>query len=160
MNSPFNTPLETGTRMLFVFDASPDERFDLQRLVFLDYLLVNSGDFPGAPPSLHPATPGRSGAWIVRRRAVASGLDLMFAKELVEKHFTASGISYSASELTGPFLAHLTSAYATHLRTIAAWLAAHVVTMAPENLRDFMERHVGEWGAEFRLDLVGSEADE
>ncbi len=158
--SPFNTPLETGVRLLFVLQACAPSAFDLQRLVYLDYLLVNSGDFPDGPPSIHPATPYRSGAWIVRRKAVADGLDLMFAKELLGKHFNSEGITYSASDLTLPFLGHLESAYSQRLRDVAAWLAANVVVLPSDELRTFMDEHVGAWGAEFRIDTLTTGTDE
>lgn len=50
----FNTPIESGLRLLFVLDEAKGEVFDLQRLVSYDYLLVHSGDVEGGPVSLHP----------------------------------------------------------------------------------------------------------
>lgn len=40
-NSPFNSPLETELRSVAILaEACPDE-FDLQRLLYFDYLVVN-----------------------------------------------------------------------------------------------------------------------
>jgi hypothetical protein len=155
--NPFNTALETGVRLLFVLDACSPATLDLQRLIYVDYLLVHSSDFPSGPPSIHPATPYRSGSWLVRRQLVADGLELMFAKELLTKRFTEAGIDYAASPLTAPFLQHLSSIYSAALTTVARWLAQEVVPMSSDALRLVMEKHVGEWGAEFRQDPVFAE---
>src|SRR4051812_492468 len=100
---PFNTPIETGMRLLFVLEQAGGRSFDLQRLVSYDYLLVHSGDVEGGPVSLHPAVPFRGGELLVKRELVRAGLDAMFAKELLEKKFEPTGICYRASALTGAF---------------------------------------------------------
>src|SRR3954470_12842134 len=96
---PFNSPFEHGLRMLFVLDAARGESADIQRLISYDYLLVHSGDVPGGPESLHPAVPFRGSELLVKRDLVRSGLDLMFARELVEKRLTEQGIVYRGSQL-------------------------------------------------------------
>src|SRR5437016_4058437 len=95
----FNTPLECGFRMLFVLDAASPQYADLQRLINFDYLLVHSGDVEGGPASLHPAVPFRGSELLVKRQLVSSGLDLMFARELIEKSTSARGIMYRATSL-------------------------------------------------------------
>ena len=82
-NRPFNLPVETGLRCLYILDAIYPSASDLQRLVYYDYLLVYSGDVENGPPSLHPSIPHRGGGWLVRRQMVETGLNLMFSKELV-----------------------------------------------------------------------------
>lgn len=72
-SSPFNSPLETGLRSVAILaEACPDE-FDLQRLLYLDYLVVHSSDADG-PTSLHPNTPLRNGELLVRRGLIERGL--------------------------------------------------------------------------------------
>ncbi len=66
MESLFNTPQETALRIGAVLCALAPEPVDPQRLIFLDYLLVHSEDAHG-PPSLHPASPMRTGEILVRR---------------------------------------------------------------------------------------------
>ena len=87
----FNTPLECGLRMLFVLNACRPTKVDLQRLITYDYLIVHSGDVAGSPESLHPAVPFRGTEWLVKRDLVRSGLDLMFARELVDKRLETEG---------------------------------------------------------------------
>lgn len=152
---PFNTPIESGLRLLFALDEANGEAFDLQRLVSYDYLLVHSGDVKGGPPSLHPAVPFRGGELLVKRELVLAGLDAMFAKELLEKEFEPTGICYRATALTRAFLKLLVSNYASSLRARAAWVVRHFATYTDEMLESYMTENVGRWGAEFdRLTVI------
>jgi hypothetical protein len=147
---PFNTDIESGLRSLFLLDAITPLKGDLQRLIYYDYLLVHSGDVENGPTSLHTSLPYRSGEWLVRRRLIQNGLDLMFSKELVVKEFDRNaGILYSASPLTNSFLKHLATNYANDLRARAQWIHERFSTISDSELSDLMLKHLGEWGAEF-----------
>lgn len=148
---PFNTPLEAGVRALFILNAIDPLEADLQRLVFYDYLLVHSGDPEGGPRSVHAPVPHRSAEWMVRRELVAAGLDLMFAKELIEKKFQPNGIFYGVSELTRPFLGYLHSEYAQTVQAAAVWLAERFGKLTDAELTAYMVANLGHWGAEFYL---------
>jgi len=150
---PFNSPLETGLRALFVLNAVAPEKSDLQRLIFYDYLVVHSAD-PEGPPSLHAAVPHRSGEWLVRRELLALGLDLMFSKELLVKSYEPAGVFYSASELTAPFLQHLQSAYSMRLSQLAQWVGKQFQTYTDAQLSSYMNEHLGRWGAEFNRESI------
>lgn len=144
----FNSPLEYGLRMLFILDAYNGQRADLQRLVSFDYLMVHSGDADG-PESLHPAVPFRGGELLVKRDVLSLGLNRMFSRELIEKRFDNSGITFGSTALTGPFLALLKSRYAHELRDRAQWLIATFGALNDGELNAFMSERVGRWGAEF-----------
>ena len=145
----FNTPLECGLRMLFVLSASGPKRCDLQRLITYDYILVHSGDVDGTKRSLHPAVPFRGSEWLVKRDIVRGGLDLMFARELVEKRLESDGIFYLGTALTGAFIALLETPYALELKARAAWLVSRFSDHTDQELEVFMTHNVGRWGAEF-----------
>jgi len=134
--------------MLFVLDAYEGRRADLQRLISFDYLMVHSGDAEG-PDSLHPAVPFRGGELLVKRDVLSTGLNRMFSRELIEKRFDNSGITYGSTALTAPFLALLKSAYAKQLRDRAVWLIDTFGDLDDRELSLFMAAHVGRWGAEF-----------
>src|SRR5208337_5073824 len=87
----FNTPLECGLRSAALLLAAYPEACDIQRLVQYDYLLVHSGDVEGGPPSVHPATPHRSGELLVRRSLIEQGLQFMIKKMVIEQTFTGRG---------------------------------------------------------------------
>lgn len=75
---PFNSAVECGLRSLVILEQAFPRDYDLQRLVFYDYLLVHSGDANG-PESIHPATPHRSGEVLVKRQILEQGLLLMIS---------------------------------------------------------------------------------
>jgi hypothetical protein len=152
---PFNTPIETGMRLLFVLEQAGGRSFDLQRLVSYDYLLVHSGDVEGGPASLHPAVPFRGGELLVKRELVQAGLDAMFAKELLQKKFEPTGICYRASALTGAFLKLLVSPYAAALHARSQWVVARFGGFSDDALEAYMTENIGRWGAEFdRLAVI------
>ena len=146
---PFNGPMETGLRALFVLDAiSPQDR-DLQRLVYYDYLLLHSGDVANGPASVHPPIPYRSGEILVRRQLISRGLELMFSKELVVKRMSTAGVTYAASDLCRPFLDYLQTDYARLLRVSGRWIAQTFEGYSDATLGEFMTANLGRWGAEF-----------
>jgi hypothetical protein len=145
----FNSPFECGLRMLFVLHATSPAASDLQRLISYDYLLVHSGDVDKEIESLHPAVPFRGSELLVKRDIVRHALDLMFARELVEKKLSKSGITYSASPLTDAFIDLLKSDYSAELRLRAGWVAARFGSMDDHDINAFMAENIGKWGAEF-----------
>jgi len=146
---PFNTPLECGLRLLFVLAACRPARCDLQRLISYDYLLVHSGDVENGPESLHPAVPDRGAEWVVKRDLVQTGMDLMFARELVTKQLTADGITYVGSEMTSAFIGLLKTPYATEMQKRAGWIVDTFGTRTDDEVQAFMAERVGAWGTEF-----------
>jgi hypothetical protein len=144
----FNSPLEHGLRMLFILHAYEGRSADLQRLVSFDYLMVHSGDADG-PASLHPAVPFRGGELLVKREALSMGLDRMFSRELIDKRFDYSGITYASNNLTDAFLALLGGDYAKQLIIRARWTIATFGSLDDRALDAFMSERIGKWGAEF-----------
>lgn len=146
--SPFNSPVETGLRMLVLLEAADPAICDLGRLVVYDYLLVHSDDVPDGPKSLHPRTPHRSGEMLVRRQMIMNGLLLMVSRELATVTYGEQGIGYKSTELTGPFLDHLKSGYARELRQRARWVADTFGGYTNETLVEFAMSHLSDWGGE------------
>ena len=157
--SPFNTPLEVGLRTLVVLrEAFPNE-YTLQRLVYFDYFVVHTDDLDG-PPGLHPQTPHRSGELLVRRRLIQAGLALYRSRSLLAEHYGADGICYAATELSGGFLASLTSDYVNELQNRAHWVVEQFGGSPLHELADLVSSNVGEWGAEFEFESVLWEDDQ
>lgn len=145
----FNTPLESGLRLAaLLLEAFPNS-FDVQRLGQYDYLIVHSGDVEGGPPSIHPATPHRSGELLVRRQLVEAGLEFMVHRGVIERAFTQHGIAYVAGEYAVLFLNSLSSEYASQLRNRAAWVVERFAGLSDEELTAYIKVHLSQWGAEF-----------
>ncbi len=152
--APFNGPIEIGLRALSVLAEFYPEAASLQRLVIFDYLVVHSDDLPGGPSGLHPKTPHRGGELLVRRGMLQEGLLLFESRGLVVRRFVESGVLYSATEDSGPFLDSLRTAYTQLLRERARWVADEMRSRSEDDLDSFVSQHVGEWGAEFELESV------
>lgn len=145
---PFNSPLETGLRSLAILEAAFPNRYDLQRLVELDYLVVHSADV-GGPESLHAALPLRAGELLVRRQLIEKGLLLMMSKGLIERRATPQGIEYVAGEAASPYLANLTAPYTVRLRERANWLVTNFHGLTTDEIRSLIRRFFERWSSEF-----------
>ena len=150
---PFNSPLECGLRSLIILEHAFPLGYDLQRLVFYDYLLVHSGDASG-PESIHPATPHRSGEVLVKRQIIEQGLLLMMSRDLVNREYNAAGIIYQASENATTFLDSLRSRYVRLLKERAAWVVNKFNELGDQELEAFFYKNLDRWGGEFEREAI------
>lgn len=146
---PFNGPVETGLRCLAILNEAFPAIYSLQKLIVFDYLSVHSDDAPGGPEGLHPQTPNRSGELLVRRDALREGLMLYQSRGLVERRFEPGGVYYTATERSGGFLDALDAAYVRVLRSRADWVVERFGAFDDHALLQFVNEHIGTWGAEF-----------
>ncbi|MCC6448444.1 MAG: threonine transporter [Chitinophagaceae bacterium] len=142
MIHPFNNKIETGLRVLSILNSSHPNGFDLETLVYLDYLTVHSGDFSSDLPSLHPAVPSRKGEVFVRRAVIQESLELFESKCLIEKKYTETGIIYFATENSTPFIENLNEEYCIELNIRANWVNLNFNTYTPLELYNYMQKHL------------------
>jgi hypothetical protein len=159
---PFNSPIEMGLRLLFLFKNTEKEGLDLQRLIYYNYLLVHTSDvsdLPGAPKSLHPNLPDRSGEILISRKIIESGVKLLLSKGLICIGYTKTGIKYKRNDETKPFLEYFESKYSKELDKNANWICQKFDKLQDEKLNDFMTKNLGKWGSEFSIDyrVMGDE---
>lgn len=147
--SAFNSALETGTRALFVLAEACPASFDLQRLMYFDYLVVHSAD-AGGPSSLHPNSPLRNGELLVRRDVIERGLLLMASRKLIVRRFDTTGISFAATDEAGPFLDCLNSAYSQSLLERARWVVDRFGALDDRALKSFIDDNFERWTREFQ----------
>jgi hypothetical protein len=146
--NPFNTPLETGIRLVILLVQSYPALMSLDRLVMLDHILVHTGDF-GGPPSAHPPSPYRIAEPYVRRELVYRSLILFRSRGLVEEVPTNDGFLWQAGDPATAFLDCLSSPYHGNLRTCAVWAIDHFGDNSELTLASLMgERVVGAIGVE------------
>ena len=144
----FNSPLETGIRALAILDAAYPRAFDLSELTWLDHLVVHTADIDG-PESLHPDLPHRTGELLVRRHIIEDGLTLMRRQHLIEMQNDARGLLYKASDDGAAVLELVRTDYARKLRDRARWLADHIKSMSPDDLKALVDEKIGRWPIEF-----------
>lgn len=118
--SPFNTPLETGIRLVILLTEAYPNMFSLDRLVMLDHILVHTTDF-GGPTSVHPPSPYRVAEPYVRRELVQRSLVLFRSRGLLNEVPTDEGFLWRAGEPAAPFVECLTTRYHRLLRARAKW---------------------------------------
>jgi hypothetical protein len=115
----------------------------------MDYLLVHTGDI-GGPTSLHPPTPLKAAALLVRRKLVETALELMMTRDLVNRAVSNEGFLYTAGESAAPFLEGLEAEYLTDLKARADWLVEHLGDLSDFAFRALMRRFFDQWVEEFQ----------
>jgi len=151
---PFNNRVEAGLRMLIVLTSGFPLSFDLERLVFYDYMVVHSGDIDKNVQSIHPAVPNRTGEIFIRRTVLQDGMDLFCNKGLIKKVYSSEGISYSATESAMPFLESLTEEYTEGLINRSDWLINRYGETKIEDLREIFSAAMPIAKNEFNLDIL------
>lgn len=145
----FNTPIEFGLRSLFVLNCIAPKSYDLQRLIYYDYLILHTSDIDPKQPSLHPSYPHRSAEILVKRERLRNGLLIMKSRQLIDIKFDGAGITYTANKLTEKFLQYLNSDYAEHLKFCVTWVVQNFEDYSNEQLDQYMNRNLERWGNEF-----------
>lgn len=154
LQTPFNSPLETGIRSLQILVAAYPRAFDLERLVEMHYLVVHSGDANG-PESLHATLPMRAGELLVRRKLIEKGLLLMASRNLIQRKPAVDGFNYQAKDTAAPFLASLTSNYSQRLRERAQWAVEEFSEMSTSEIRQITHRLFEIWSSQFQPNDIG-----
>lgn len=151
---PFNNNIETGLRMLTVLTSAYPNKYDLEHLVYFDYMVVHSADINPNIQSLHPAVPNRSGEIFIRRNLIQNGLDIFLQKGLIVKYYNDNGIQYSASESSIPFLDSLNESYTSSLVDLANWVVKEYGNYELKDLRELMRRNLEKNRSEFNLEII------
>ena len=149
----FDSPIECGLRLLYLLCNAAPKGSDLQRLVVYDYLLAHSSDVNG-PPSLHPASPFRSGELLVRRDILDNGLRLLLRKGLIEQFYSPDGITFIPKETGKAFIRYLRSDYAQSCSRIATWIGSTFANQNGDQLQVFADQNLGRWGVEFANEAI------
>lgn len=145
----FNTPLETGLRCLVILAGLENKAIDIQRLIYLDYLLTHYGDVEPEVESLHPSIPSRSGEILIKRDLVSQGLHLMISKKLINIEYGKNGILYGATSYSKAFLQHFESKYMLRLLDVNKLLIDKFSNYTDVELKNFIMRNIDRWGGEF-----------
>lgn len=151
---PFNNLVETGLRILTILVAAFPESFDIQMLVYYDYLTVHTGDIDPSMKSLHAPVPNRSGEVMVRRKIIEEGIEFFIERGLVEKKYMSTGIKYLASENAAPYIDSINGRYFLELNKRANWVVERFSNFSPKELSLFMNENVRNWGSEFDYEIL------
>lgn len=147
MNSPLNSPLEYGIRVLVMLAEAYPEQLDINHLVLLDHSVLHTADL-GGPPSIHPSHPIRAGELGVRRATLEEGLRVMLRARLVDMHASRTGILYEAGDEAHGFVSALGSGYIAELRRRTQWVVEQFGTLSEEQVRERTRAIFGGWSEE------------
>lgn len=139
---PFNNKIETGLRILTILNSTYPKSYDLQSLIYLDYMIVHSGDIDEEIASLHPAVSSRKGELLIRREIIFSSIELFIEKGLIDKLYTESGVEYLASENSTTFIDSLNESYSIELQTKSEWLNNYVKNLSQQSLKKQMDKFI------------------
>ena len=153
----FNSPLETGVRSVVILDAIFPLVCDLETLVWLDHLVVHTGDING-PESLHPDVPQRNGELLVRRSLVEQGLEIMIRAQYVDMSAVEEGIVYQGTDEAFNFVQLLRSNYSLKLKEKALWLKENICILSKNEIRKIVNDKLGRWNVEFQAIKVSGES--
>lgn len=152
--NPFNNNVESGLRILTILNEAFPESFDLQNLVYLDYLTIHSGDIDKKIKSLHPAVPYRSGEIMIRSSIISNGINLFISKNLIEKVYNSNGIEFRATENAMPFLESLEERYSIDLQKKAIWAVNNFSHYTKEELKAIMSPKLSNIDNDFNIEIL------
>jgi|SRR5690606_28472103 len=153
-NNPFNNPLEVGLRLLCILNEAYPKRISLQSLIYIDYIIIHSGDFDNDVESIHAPVPYRESEIYIRRNLIKRSLDFLLNKSLVDISYDANGITYLASENTTPFLENLSEKYTLELIKRASWFFSKYESINESILKNIFEDKNNLTHLEFNLAIL------
>ena len=152
--SPFNNQVETGLRILIMLNEAYPKSFDIQTLLFLDYIAVHSSDFGDATASLHPPTPKRIGEIHTRRAIIKYGVNLLLTRNLATEIFASKGLEYMATDASAPLVDALNTTYSTILQKKVKWTINNFAEFTAEGLAKLIKRSELKINNEFNFEVL------
>ncbi|MFA1512441.1 ABC-three component system middle component 2 [Priestia aryabhattai] len=149
----FNNPVEIGVRLLVILVHSK-KSLDLQEIIYYDYLTTYFGDVDSNFSSLHPSNPLHSIEYIVRRRIIKEGLNIVAKKGLIKAEYSEKGIRYKASEEAEGFLSYFESNYYKQIAYYADLVSKRFNSFSFPELSNYFKEHIGHWKGEFEKEVL------
>lgn len=153
-NNAFNNSVDSGLRVLCILNEFYPIGFDLQTLIYLDYITIHSEDFGSELLSLHPNVPYRTGEIFVRRASIQQGLELYHAKGLIQISYQSDGVIYMASENSNHFIETLHEEYTVELLKRTNWLSKYFNVIEKNTLKNIIESKSDKINHEFKIGLL------
>jgi len=144
----YNTPLEIATRMLIILSAtSKRKRIDMDRIMYIDYLSLNTADI-GGPESLHAPIPNRGVQVYAKKDLIRKGLTILLSKELIDVYPGSQGFEYSINGSGIKFLEHFHTEYFLQLVENTKWVTNAFNDSSNVKLKNFIDTNIQNWGGE------------
>lgn len=118
----FNNPVEISLRILLLLNININNKFNIEKLTYFDYLMIHSGDLDNAPNSILPNSPYRFFEFNVNKEKISQSVEFLWRKGLVNISYNANGIFYQANRLTNLFVKTLHNELCEQLKYTASWV--------------------------------------
>ena len=151
----YNTPLELGMRSLILLHTSNSAIMDLEKIMYLDYLCLNTSDLDG-PKSLHAPIPNRGVQIFSKKDLIQKGLSIMITKDLVKLILQPNGFFYQITEAGTLFLDFFQTKYYLNLSERCKWVNGKWGSESTENIKYYIDNNIQKWGGDF---LVNNKSD-
>ncbi|ATG03901.1 MULTISPECIES: ABC-three component system middle component 2 [Lelliottia] len=145
----YNSQVEISLRLSKILMAFNPIGLTIEKLICLDFLVLNLSDFIPEQSSLHPAIPRRDSQLAITRKTFTDALVLMKKYKIVEENYTRNGILFSVTDKTFSFINSVQNEYVSKM--------GHNINVAKENFGSFNESELKKLvGSKFgRLDKEG-----
>lgn len=152
----YNTSLEIGLRLLVVLSIDPNNKYEIDRLVYYDYFILYPSDYEVIKNSkdIQAKTPYRSGEILIKRHLIVSALSLLLSRGLIDIEYHDDGKYYKANKLTSLFLGYFNSNYYFTLKQNANNVVHILGKKSCKEIDDYITKHIGQWGTEFEYESV------
>lgn len=107
----YNSDIETSIRMAKILIGFYPDDISLDKIICIDFLILNLADFLPNKESLHPAIPQRDTQLAIKREIFNNSLILMKKYGVVKEKYTKSGFLYSATDKTFSFTNSIQNEY-------------------------------------------------
>jgi hypothetical protein len=145
----FNSPIDVGLRILFLLKEIK-RPLSLQSIIYLDYLLLHSGEILNAPSSINESSEIGSGEILIKREVTRAALSLMHQNQLLDIELLETGVYYSSNKLTVAFIKNnFTSNYSLNLTERAKWLNKKFKSFDERKLKEYVSKNISKWDIEF-----------
>jgi hypothetical protein len=144
----YNTPIEIGVRSLVILKFSDNQIMDLEKIMYLDYLCLNTSDING-PTSLHAPIPNRGVQVFSKKDLIQKGLSIMLTKELINLVVLPEGFFYQISEAGKVFLGLFQTKYFLDLLERCQWVLSRWGNESTQEIKLFIDNNIQNWGADF-----------
>lgn len=153
-SNPFNNQLEIGLRLLSILNEAFPKKINLQSLIYIDYIIIHSGDFDNTTQSIHAPVPYRESEIFIKRNLIKDSLDFLLYKNLVDISYDSDGITYVATEDSTPFLDKLSEEYTRELLIRVKWFFSKYTSTDELVLRNIFSTRDNLTNTEFNIGIL------
>jgi hypothetical protein len=99
----YNSDLEVSIRVAKILTGFYPDSVNIEKLICIDFFILNLADFFSDEESLHPAIPRRDTQLAIKRKLFNDSINIMKKYGIVKELYTGNGFLYSVTDKTFSF---------------------------------------------------------